>query len=211
VVTALYNRVFGAGLLAPEGLWNTFFMPNQTAFYEPHGLDKYAGNNVDAAKANLEDAGYALDGDFYAHPDRGQLTLRVGTTGGNALRELQQQIIQAQFASAGIEIVIDNVPGSAYFGEKPFSAGSLDCAASDGVDGDCTIWDITQFAWVGGPWPGGQVGAYRSDGFGPYGHISDEYDAKADECDATFDEAERNACYNLLDRYVTTLDFFPEG
>ena len=210
-VAALYNRVFGEGVLAADGLWNTFFMSNQTAWYEPHGKI-YEGNNTEAAMAKLTEAGYADSRDgIWEHPDKGRLTLRVGTTGGNELRELQQQIIQAQFARAGIEIVIDNVPGSAYFSAVPFSAESLACAGSGGAEGDCTIWDITQFAWVGGSWPGGQVGAYRSDGFGPYGHINADYDAKADECDQTFDEVERNACYNVLDIYATTLELSDTG
>ncbi len=211
VVEVLYERVFGEGLLAAEGLWNTFFMPNQQPYYEPHGLE-YEGNNVDAAKAKLAEAGYTEGGDgIFTHPEKGKLTLRVGTTGGNALRELQQQIIQQQFAAAGIEIVIDNVPGSAYFSEVPFSEPALDCALSGGTEGDCTIWDITQFAWVGGPWPGGSVGAYRSDGFGPYGHINEEYDTLANECEQTVDEAEQFACFNILDKYATTLEMGDQG
>ena len=39
---------------------------------------------------------------------------------------------------------------------------------------------------------------------------NDEFDAKADECDGTVDDAERAACYNELDRYVTTLELDPE-
>jgi peptide/nickel transport system substrate-binding protein len=211
VVAALYARVFGEGVLSPDGLWNTFFGTNQAPYYQAHGFDLYAGNNVDAAIAKLEEAGYTQGGDgIYEHPERGKLSLRVGTTGGNALRELQQQILQAQFARAGIEIVIDNVPGSAYFSEVPFSEAALDCAFSGGTEGDCTVWDITQFAWVGGPWPGGGVGTYRCDGFGPYGFCNEAYDAKADECDQTFDEVENFTCYDELDRYVMTLDLDPE-
>jgi peptide/nickel transport system substrate-binding protein len=210
VVETLYARIFGDAL-DPAGLWNTFFMPNQQPFYEQHGTE-YEGNNIDAARGKLEEAGYTEGADgIYEHPENGRLSLRVGTTGGNALRELQQQVIQAQFAAAGIEIVIDNVPGSAYFNEVPFSEPSLDCALSGGTEGDCSVWDITQFAWVGGPWPGGQVGAYRSDGFGPYGLQSEEYDTLADECDTTTDETERNACYNELDKFATTLEMGDDG
>jgi len=210
VVGALYARVFGEGVLDPEGLWNTFFMPNQAPWYEQHGTE-YA-HDSEAAKAKLEEAGYTAGADgIYEHPERGRLTLRVGTTGGNNLRELQQQLIQAQFAASGIEIVIDNVPGSAYFNERPFAAAAMEAALSGGAEGDPTIWDITQFAWVGGPWPGGQVGAYRSDGFGPYGFINSEYDTLADECDTTIDEAERNACYNELDKFATTLEKGDDG
>ena len=105
----------------------------------------------------------------------------------------------------------DNVEGGAYFSEKPFSEDALACSASGGAEGNCDVWDITQFAWVGGPWPGGQTTAYRSDsGNNPYGFQNLDFDARADECDATVDDAERAACYNELNEYVTTLNLDPE-
>ena len=91
------------------------------------------------------------DDGIYAHPADGRLSLTVGTTGGNALRELQQQIIQAQMKDAGIEITIDNVPGSNFFTERAFSAPNLLSSASGGEVGDPDLVDIMQFAWVGGP------------------------------------------------------------
>ena len=205
VMAGLYTPLFGSALPA-DGLGNTYWMSNQPD-YEDHQT-KYAGNNVDEAKAALEAAGYADSGDgIYEHPEDGRLTLRVGTTGGNALRELQQELIQQQFAPAGIEIVIDNVQGAAYFGERPFSEEALAAANSGGAEGDPTIWDITQFAWVGGPWPGGQSASYRTGaGNNAYGHSNAEFDALSVECDATVDDAERAACYNELDLFVTTLD-----
>jgi peptide/nickel transport system substrate-binding protein len=135
----------------------------------------------------------------------------VGTTGGNRLREIQQELIQAQMSDAGIEIVIDNVEGAAYFGEVPFSAEAIECSNSNGESGNCDVWDITQFAWVGGPWPGGQSSAYLSgSGNNAYGFNNEEFDAKSVECDATIDDTERAACYNELDRYVTTLELDAE-
>ncbi len=210
VMAGLYTPLFG-DLLPAEGLGNTYWMSNQPAYVDHQ--TEWAGAQVDAAKAKLEEAGYTMGDDgFYTHPERGKLTLRVGTTGGNALRELQQQIIQEQMKKAGIEIVIDNVPGGAYFGEKPFSDEALAASASGGAEGDPTIWDITQFAWVGGPWPGGQSGAYKSDsGFAPYGFVNAEFDARSDECDATVDDATRADCYNELDTYVTTLQHGDDG
>lgn len=210
VMAGLYTPLFGSALPA-EGLGNTYWMSNQPD-YENHQT-KYEGNNVDEAKAALESAGYVLgDGDVYEHPTDGRLSLRVGTTGGNALRELQQELIQQQFAGAGIEIVIDNVAGGAYFGERPFAEAALAASASGGAEGDPTIWDITQFAWVGGPWPGGQSGSYRGgSGNNPYGFNNPEFDARASECDAIVDDAERAACYNELDTYVTTLDNGDDG
>ena len=210
VMAGLYTPLFGDSLPA-EGLGNTMWMSNQPA-YEDHQTE-YSGPQADAAKAKLEEAGYVDSGDgVYEHPTDGRLTLRVGTTGGNRLRELQQELIQAQLANAGFEIVIDNVDGAAYFGERPFSEEALAASASQGAEGDPTIWDITQFAWVGSPWPGGQTAAYKTgNGNNPYGFSNAELDELAPECDATVDDTERAACYNNLDLFVTTLENGDDG
>ncbi|MGH1487966.1 MAG: ABC transporter substrate-binding protein [Acidimicrobiales bacterium] len=206
----LYTPLYGPALAA-EGLGNTYWLPNQ-AVYEDHQT-KYAGNNTDAARAALETAGYALGvDDIYEHPVDGRLRLRVGTTGGDGLREQQQQVIQQQFAGAGIDLVIDNVAGGGYFSQRPFAPEAVAASISGGTEGDSTIWDIAQFGWVGGPWPGGQSGAYRGgSGNNPYGFNNPDFDVRASECDATVDETERAACYNELDTYVTTLDKGVDG
>ena len=196
-----------------EGLGNTYWLSNQVRYDDHAGDAGYGAGDVDGAKANLEAAGYTLSGDgVYEHPERGRLTLRVGTTGGNRLREIQQQLLQAKFGEAGIEIVIDNVEGGAYFSERPFSEDAIACANSGGTEGNCDIWDIAQFAWVGGPWPGGNSAAFRTgSGNNAYGYANPEFDAKADECDGTVDDDARADCYNELDQYVTTLEIDPNG
>jgi peptide/nickel transport system substrate-binding protein len=212
VMAGLYTPLFGDSLPA-EGLGNTMWLSNQST-YENHAGDAgYGAGDVDSAIAALEGAGYTQNGDgIFEHPEDGVLSLRVGTTGGNRLREIQQELIQAQMKDAGIDIVIDNVEGGAYFGEVPFSEDAIACAVSGGAEGNCGIWDITQFAWVGGPWPGGQIASYRAGGENnPYGFANDTFEAKADECDATVDDADRAACYNEIDRYVTTLELDPEN
>ena len=141
VIELLYEPLFG-DLLPTEGLGNTYWMSNQPA-YEDH-QSEYAGAQVDEARASLEAAGYVEGADgIYEHPTDGKLTLRVGTTGGNRLREDQQQIIQQQLADAGIDIVIDNVPGGDYFSERPFADGSVLASQTQGAEGDPIIWDIT--------------------------------------------------------------------
>ncbi len=211
VMEGLYTPLFG-DILPPEGLGNTYWLSNQSTYEDHAGEAGYGAGDVESARAALESAGYTENADgVYEHPEDGALSLRVGTTGGNRLREIQEELIQAQMADAGIEIVIDNVEGAAYFGEVPFSAEALECSNSNGASGNCDIWDITQFAWVGGPWPGGQSASYLSgNGNNPYGFNNEDFDAKSDECDATIDDDERAACYNELDRYVTTLEMDPE-
>jgi peptide/nickel transport system substrate-binding protein len=210
VMAGLYTPLFGDSLPA-EGLGNTYWLSNQSNYIDHQGEAGYGKGDTDAAKAKLEEAGYALEGEFYVHPERGQLTLRVGTTGGNQLRELQQQLLQDKLKAAGIDIQIDNVQGGAYFSERPFADDAIACSLSGGAEGNCEIWDITQFAWVGGPWPGGQSASFRSTSENnPYGFQNEEFDAKANECDATIDDAVRADCYNELNRYVTTLELDPE-
>ncbi|MEM8706345.1 MAG: hypothetical protein AAGE98_07805, partial [Actinomycetota bacterium] len=115
-----------------------------------------------------------------------------------------------QGAAGGFEIVIDNVPGSDYFSERPFSEGALAAAASAGAEGDATIWDLTQFAWVGGPWPGGASPSFsQTSGFSPYGFDNADFEARAVECDAIVADAERADCYNELSLYTTTLELDP--
>lgn len=210
VMTSLYTPLYG-DVLPAEGLGNTFWMSNQ-ADYENH-QSKYEGNNVDGASVVLERAGYVRDTDgIYVHPVDGRLTLRVGTTGGDDMRELQQELIQEQMKTAGIEIVINNVTGGAYFQQQPFAPEALAASASGGVEGDSTIWDIAQFGWSGSPWPGGQSGAYLSGSrSNPYGFQRAEFDAKASECNSTVDDVERAACYNDLDLYATTLEKGDDG
>jgi peptide/nickel transport system substrate-binding protein len=212
VMAGLYTPLFG-DLLPASGLGNTYWLSNQSTYEDHSGDAGYGKGDIDSAKANLEAAGYTLGDDgVYTHPERGRLSLRVGTTGGNKLREIQQQLLQAKFGAAGIEITIDNVEGGAYFGERPFSEDAINCSISGGTEGNCEVWDLTQFAWVGGPWPGGQSGSYRGgSGNNPYGYNNPDFDAKSDECDATIDDAERAACYNELDKYVTTLEIDPNG
>jgi peptide/nickel transport system substrate-binding protein len=211
-MAGLYTPLFGEALPA-EGLGNVYWMSNQSPYVNHAGDAGYGQGNVDGAKAKLEEAGYTLGADgIYEHPENGKLTLRVGTTGGNALRELQQQLLQAKYKEAGIEIVIDNPQGSAYFSEQPFNPDALACASSGGTEGNCDIWDIAQFAWVGGPWPGGASPAFKTGGGNNlYGYSNTTFDAKADECDATVDDAARADCYNELNRYVTTLELDPEN
>ena len=83
-------------------------------------------------------------------------------------------------------------------------------SSTEGADGDPDLWDIAQFAWAGGPWPGAQSGVYRGGSPGNvYGFVDPEFEVLAFECDAVVDDDDRADCYNDLDRLVTTLDGQP--
>lgn len=101
--------------------------------YEAHGKE-YSKRDIAKAKAALEKAGFTAGSDGIYTKGGKKLSLRIGTTGGNALREQTEQLIQAQLKDVGIDITIANTPGSAVFDE--FAAGNF---------------DIALFAWVGTP------------------------------------------------------------
>jgi len=78
-----------------------------------------------AAAALLDEAGWVdSDGDGVRDKDGQDLSLEITTTSGNQLRELAEQVIQSQLGDIGIELVINNVPGSTLFGNWA-SGGTL--------------------------------------------------------------------------------------
>jgi peptide/nickel transport system substrate-binding protein len=79
-------------------------------------------------------------------------SIKFGTTAGNKLRELAQEIMQAQAKNAGIELVPDNSPSRIFFP-----------AVSDGN------YQMALFAWVGSGDPAGQVDIYGCQGGKPGG------------------------------------------
>jgi peptide/nickel transport system substrate-binding protein len=71
-----------------------------------------------AAKALLKEAGWAPGADGICRNAKGErLSLELGTTAGNRLRELQEQVLQSNLKNACVEIVIKNEPARTLFGE----------------------------------------------------------------------------------------------
>ena len=70
------------------------------------------------AKALLKDAGFTPGPDGICHNAAGdRLSLEIGTTAGNRLRELQEQVLQSNWRQACIEVTIKNEPARTFFGE----------------------------------------------------------------------------------------------
>ncbi len=210
VVAQVYAPIFG-DLVPSDGLGNTFWMTNQAA-YEDH-QQPYAGADEAGARSALIDAGYRRGSDgVWTHPVDGRLTLRAGTTSEVAFRDEQLAVVVAQLERVGFEIEIDSQPGGLFFAAGPFAEEALAASASGGSSGDPDLWDIALFSWSSGPWPGVVSGIYRSESpSNPYGFSNPEYDVAATDCNDVFDDTERAACYNGLDRFVTTLDEGEDG
>ncbi len=70
------------------------------------------------AKALLTEAGWKPGDDGICRNAEGKrLSLTFGTTTGNRVRELQQQVLQSQWKTACIEVLIKNEPARSFFGD----------------------------------------------------------------------------------------------
>jgi len=103
------------------------------------------------------------------------------TTAGNKLRELLQEIIQAQERAAGIEIKISNVPSGTLFGKLL----------------PTHTYDMALYAWVTTGDPAGQTDIYGCGGGSNYTGVCDKTITNAFKAsDAEFDAAKRAADVN---------------
>jgi len=98
----------------------------------------------DAGMALLDEAGWVdSDGDGVREKDGQRLSLSIRTTAGNVMRERLTQLFEANQADCGIEIIIDLLPGSFWFGDE-----------TGLVVGD---FELGEYAWVGEIDPGGDT------------------------------------------------------
>jgi peptide/nickel transport system substrate-binding protein len=137
---------------APLG--NHIWMNNQPEYQDHRG--SYGNGDTAAAEKLLTDAGYAKGADgIYAKGGK-KLSFNISTTAGNALRETQEQLIQAQAKEFGMEIKIKNAEADVLFGEW-LPEGNF---------------DIANFAWVQSPFFSGNKDIYRTEGGQNYGKYS---------------------------------------
>ncbi len=217
-VTAGYGRLLqspgiraGQSTIEPDGVGSAYLLPSQAGYEDnqPESLEP----NVEEAARLLTEAGYSpgFDG-VYSHPDRGALTLRFSTNSGDNVRTDVQDVLIDQLSAAGFKVVTDNSQGGSFLLDGPFNELAIAASLSGGERGNPELWDLTLFAWAGGPWPGLQSGSFRSDSeANPYGFENPEFDAEAARCDTISDDGDRSACYQDLDLFVTTTQSTQDG
>ena len=170
-------------------LYNRIFAEGQPG-YEAHG-DAYRGVDVDAAVEVLEAAGYQRDDDGIFSKDGRRLTVRLTTTGGNALREATQRVIKTQLKAAGIEATPDNEPGTAVF-KRLFPD-----------DPNARDFDAALFSWVRPPFASGNEPLYATGSLANAMRYSnpdvDDLFAKASR---QLDDDDAAATYNQIDKIL---------
>jgi peptide/nickel transport system substrate-binding protein len=114
-------------------------------------------------------------------------SIKFSTTAGNKLRELAQEIIQAQAKKAGIEIVLDNSPSGTLFGTR-----------LPGYQ-----YQMSMFAWVGDPDPSDFVDIYGCGGESNYTKwCSNKYVTLMKQAAQTLDDKQRAALFNRADQLL---------
>jgi peptide/nickel transport system substrate-binding protein len=170
-----------------QPLGNRIWMTGQPAYQDHFG--QYGKGDVAGAQKLLEDAGYAKGGDgIYAKGGK-KISLRISTTAGNALRETQGELFQAQMKEVGIDIKIANLDSQKLFGEA-LPQGNF---------------DIANFAWVNTPFAvSSNRDIYRTGGGGNYGNYSNkQVDDLFQQAQSEIDEAKSAELINQIDQLLT--------
>lgn len=188
--SAVAERVGRAARTETSPLYNRIFARGQD-FYEAHGRP-YRGVDLERAQQVLRDAGFSLGDDgVFVRPDGTRLSLRLSTTGGNALRQAAQSMLVSQLAVAGIEITVDNEPGDELFGRV---------FPGDPSDRD---FDVALFSWVRTPFPSNNEPLYTTGGpANNTAYSSAEADGLFEEARGQLDTERAAATYNQIDELL---------
>jgi peptide/nickel transport system substrate-binding protein len=170
-----------------QPLGNRIWLTGQSQYQDHFG--QYGKGDLAAATKMLEDAGYTKGSDgIYAKGGK-KLSFRLSTTAGNKLRETQEELFQAQMKQMGVELKIDNVDSTKFFGEWLPNGN----------------FDIANFAWVGTPFAiSSNRDIYRTGGGGNYGNYANKkVDQLFAQANATTDEAKSAEIGNQIDQQLT--------
>jgi len=202
IVAAVFTPLVGPDGVAADGLGNLYWMPNHPA-YQDHQLS-YAGADLGASARLLEEAGYQRGGDgVWVHAEDGRLSLKLGTTSGDSIRDAEVSLIGEQLEAAGFEVQDGSAVGGLFYQQALFASEAMDAALSRGRSGNSDLWDLAVFSWSTGPWPGALSGVFRGgSAANPYGLDEPRVNVKATECDGLADPVEQAACYNELDQLL---------
>ncbi len=127
---------------------NTWIPQVQWAYAGDENITIYP-YDPDEGTRLLDEAGWVdTDGDGVREKDGLRLSLSIRTTAGNVMRERLTQLFEQNQGDCGIEIIIDLLPGSVWFGDET----GLQVAD----------FDLGEYAWVGEMDPGGDT-TYQCD------------------------------------------------
>jgi peptide/nickel transport system substrate-binding protein len=163
-----------------EPLNSIVYVNNQTEY-----IDHYADIvtfDPDEAISILEENGCTRGDDGIFTCDGERLSFEFTTVAGNERRELTFEIVQAQLADVGIELVSALGEAAVVFSDEVLTAGN---------------WDLFEFAWVGSPDPASNVELWKCEGDQNYtGHCNEEASEILEQTNRAVDPDERASLMN---------------
>jgi peptide/nickel transport system substrate-binding protein len=180
---ALVKQLFATLNPKLTPLHNLTYTNNQ-AEYKPH-FQVYTYNPSKVASL-MQGHGCSKGGDGIWVCSGTRASLKFGTTAGNKLRELAQEIMQAQAKNAGIELVPNNSPSRIFFPQ-----------VSD------FNYQVALFAWVGTGDPIGQIDIYGCGGESNWkGYCSNKVTSLLRQSDSELDPQKRINLVNQADQIM---------
>jgi peptide/nickel transport system substrate-binding protein len=137
---AIVTALPGAMSDDAQVLDNRIFFPADPRYVDNSG--EFGDQDVDAARALLEDAGFTLNGDIY-EKDGARLSLRIAWRDPNPRRQSTAELMQSQLAEAGIDAVLTPAPDFGFL-----DSGDFDIALYGYTGG--TVLSATESIYVPG-------------------------------------------------------------
>jgi len=172
---AIDRQTIADALIGPMGgdsekLDNHIFMRNQEGYQDNAG--DLSEPDVEAANAQLDEAGWTREGDGTRTKDGQELTIRFVIPSGVASSAQESQLVQGMLAQVGADVQIETVDSDAFFEDYI-------------LIGD---YDFTVFSWIGTALP---IGSSQSIYAEPQGDDIQQNFARigSKEIDDLFDQA----------------------
>jgi peptide/nickel transport system substrate-binding protein len=179
----------GLGDWKAETMNNHFFVNTQAGYQDNSG--DVGSYDPEGAKKLLEQAGWKMDGQFYAKGGK-QLKLRFVIPSGVPTSKQEGELTQAMLKDVGINLDIVTVPSDDFFDKYVIPAN----------------YDVTPFSWLGTPYPISSAtsiyqkptGANYRQNFARVG--SPEIDSLMRQANATFDVNKSHDLLNQADKLI---------
>ena len=137
---AIDRQTIADAMIGPLGgdstkLDNHIFMRNQEGYQDNAG--ELSEPDVEAANAELDEAGWVREGEGTRTKDGQELTIRFVIPSGVATSAQESQLVQSMLAEVGADVQIETVDVDQFF-ENYILIGD---------------YDMTVFSWIGTPFP----------------------------------------------------------
>jgi peptide/nickel transport system substrate-binding protein len=173
------QRMVDEALYGKSSVISTFIPEDHPMYPGDDQLSSY-DYDPEAGIALLAEAGWTdTDGDEIVDRNGIPFSVSINTTSGNKMREIITQITQEDMKSCGVEVIIELMPASEYFGDGPdgplfgrhFDLGEF--AWLTGVEPPTNLYYCDQWPSEDNGWSGQNVVGYCNPAYDEAGKVAD--------------------------------------